>query len=377
MKKSTLSFTALAASTIFFMSATQCAKPAQEGRVLAKNVRIGKLSATTAMDESGFNFSEVARAQVSGVLFDKGFFFERNSYPNQTDLQIPDNKYYNVKSASVQGIAVHPLVAQIKKWFPEAKAQDMGGFSHESACLISRPQHYLYGSINALEAYSGTSLVLKLVAGIPLPVSGQFQMDKMRMDLSFKAVNPWTNETVAASNSEAFKTDYKVGFGIDFGGLIHIGPEFYRHVGMAELTLKGLKQSVIDLAQMLFSKDEVWQTRVAYSGDNNVVIIGGKELGLKPGDQLKVYNEIHTWNGTPCAADAVLTGSVVVTDQKDPWIIEILDAGDLASSARVLNPKENTSIEVGALVKLHLFTEQVQAAAAAAANAKPTNPQKP
>ncbi|MBC7741514.1 MAG: hypothetical protein H7061_04925 [Bdellovibrionaceae bacterium] len=377
MKKNILLLSTLTTCAVFLMSATQCAQPAEEGRRLKKNVQVLQLSATTMMDDSGFKFSEVAKNQFSGVLFETNYFYERSVYPTAEELVVPDEKFFDVKSASVRSAAVHPMVVQMKKWFPETKSGELV-FSGDAHCMMKRPQHYISGTINALEAYSGAALKLKLAAGVPLPLEASFKMDKMRMDLSFHAYNPWSRAEVAAKNTEEFKTDYKAGFGIDLG-LIHIGPEFYRQVGLAELTLKALKKSVRELAETLFSKGEDWQTRIMVSGDNKVVILGGHELGLKNGDRLKVYNQILTWNGTACDPKAQLTGATVVSDTKDPWIIEIQDAGDLISSARVLNPKEDTSIEVGALVKLHMFTEQVQAEAAAAAAAaqKPAASQKP
>ncbi len=370
MKTQFFQLTVLIASSIFFMSATQCAQATDEKRALKKNVKLMQLHASSFLDNGGFSFSEVARSQFSGVLFEKDYFFERNVYPTIDDTVIPDQRYFDVKAAAGEKVVLSPIVKQIKKWFPQAKSQDLK-FSRNSACLISRPQHFIAGKINALEAHSGGALQFGFNQSlVQLPVEAKFKLDKMRMDLSFHAFNPWTQQVVSSVNAEAFKSDYKASFGIDLG-IIHIGPEFYRITGMAEVTLKGLQNSITALAKKLLAANgEEWSSRIIYSGDNNVVILGGKELGLKSGDQLKVYNQIHTWNGESCGESSVLTGSTIVSDTKDPWIIEILDAGDLMSSARVLNIKEDTSIDLGALVKVHMFTEQVKAAAAGAAASK-------
>ncbi|MFN3455059.1 MAG: hypothetical protein ACK41T_08885, partial [Pseudobdellovibrio sp.] len=93
------------------------------------------------------------------------------------------------------------------------------------------------------------------------------------------------------------------------------------------------------------------------SRDNYIVVVGGAELGLKKGDKLKIENEIHDWMGEPCAEGSVLLGSVAVT--QEPWIVEIEDAGNLISKAKVLNPRENEIIEVGALTRVsELLQEQ-------------------
>ncbi len=366
MKANLFQTSVLLGCASFFMSATKCAQPVVESRSLKKNIKVMQVEASDFLDNSGFSFSEVAKSQFSGVLFEKNYFYERNIYPVIADVTVRDQNYFNVKKASaVEVVEVNKTVAQIKRWFPLAKTQDLA-FSRNSSCLISRPQNFIAGKINALEAYSGASIQFGFnQTAVQLPIEAKFKMDKMRMDLSFHAFNPWTQQIVSSVNTEAFKKDYSAGFGIDLG-IIHIGPEFYRVTGMAEVTLKGLQNSVKALAEkLLATPGEDWATRIIYSGDNNVVILGGTELGIKAGDQFKVFNQIHTWNGEACGESSILTGSTVVSDMQDPWIIQIDDAGTQMSKAHVLNVKDGTSIDLGALVKLHLYKEQVQAAAAA------------
>lgn len=338
------------------MSATNCQQAPPEERQLKKNIKLMQLDASNFLDNSGFSFSEVAQSQFSGVLFEKNYFFERNVYP-VAEIVNQDIHVQSVQKASVE----EKQLSQMKVWFPEMKTQEVP-LSKDSSCLISRPQHFVAGKINALEAYSGASLQFGFNSAlVQLPLSANFNLDKMRMDLSFHAFDPWTQQVISSVNSEAFKKDYKVGFGIDLG-IIHIGPEFYRVTGMAEVTLKGLQNAVTDLATKLLSTPgQDWSTRVMYSRDNYVVILGGAELGIKNGDQFKIYNEVHSWLGEPCGESSILNGSTIVSDTLEPWIVEIEDAGNLMSKARVLNVKENTSIDLGALVKLHQFV-QVQPA---------------
>lgn len=324
------------------MANQKCQKPPTETRQLKKNIKVVGMQASSFMDSSGFNFSEVAQNQLSGVLFDTNYFFERNIYPSA-----------NINPRGSTGFQKTSLSdttnTQIKNWFPTMKAGEIE-LTRESSCLISRPQHFLFGKINSLEAYSGASLQFGFNSSVQIPVSANFKMDKMRMDLSMHAFDPWTQQNMASTNSEVFKKDYAVGFGIDLG-IIHIGPQFYRTTGMAEVILKGLKQSVSDIAKKLLSlQRQEWQSRVIVSRDNYVVILGGAELGLKKGDHLKIENEVHDWMGEPCSETGILAGSTIVTNT--PWIVEIEDAGNLMSKARVLNIDENQSIDVGALVRV-------------------------
>lgn len=344
------------------MGNQKCQQEPVEVRQLKKNVKVISMEASSFLDNSGFKFSEVAQSQLSGVLFEDKSFYERNSYPEA----INNIEHFPTVNGKVTQVVTPKLVVdekaivQMKTWFPTMKASEVD-LTKDSSCLVSRPQHLLHGKINALEAYSGASLQFGFnQAVVQVPVSAKFKMDKMRMDLSFSAFDPWTMQKTAAVNSEVFKKDYSAGFGIDLN-IIHIGPEFYRVTGMAEVTLNGLKQSVKDLAKLLLGlQRQEWQTRVLLSRDNYVVIVGGSELGLKKGDQLKVENEVHDWMGEPCSESGLLLGSVSVT--QNPWIIEIEDAGNLMSKARVLNPREDETIEVGALTRIQKLYEPPVAA---------------
>ena len=359
MKKTKLIFktTAMVVLGGLLMANQKCEQqPVAQQRQLKKNVKVIAMSASSFLDNSGFKFSEVAQNQLSGVFFDDNNFFERNIYPATTLRSAGGSLSFQKTSLSDQS------QVQLKQWFPQMKSTDIQ-LTKDSACLISRPQHYLYGKINSLEAYSGASLQFGFNQSmVQVPVSANIKLDKMRMDLSMHAFDPWTQQNMASVNTESFKKDYAVGFGIDLG-IIHIGPQFYRTTGMAEVTLNGLKNAVKGIAEKLKSlQRQEWQTRVMVSRDNYVVIVGGAELGLKKGDQLKVENEVHDWIGEPCGESSVLSGSTSVTST--PWIVEIEDAGNLMSKAKVLNVDENQTIEVGALVRVHKFAEEVAAAQA-------------
>lgn len=352
--KKLLSVATLTSLALLTMANQKCKEEPVKVRQLKKNVQVLKVEASSFLDNSGFNFSEVAQSQLSGVIFEEESMFERNIYPK------PDQSTQGSAVGMQKASVTDKQMVQLKTWFPTMKANDVQ-LSRDSSCLVSRPQHLLYGKINSLEAYSGMALQFGFNStAVQIPLTAKFKMDKMRMDLSFHAYDPWSSQQMAAVNSEVIKKDYSAGFGIDLG-IIHIGPEFYRVTGMAETVLKGLKQSIADVSAKLKSLDrQEWHTRVLVSRDNYVVIVGGAELGLKKGDRLKVENEVHDWMGEPCGEGSVLLGSVSVTN--DPWIIEIEDAGNLMAKARVLNPREDDSIEVGALTRIsQLYVEPVAA----------------
>ncbi len=351
-----IGFVALA---VLLMGNQKCQQQPAQTRQLKKNVKVLKMEASSFLDNSGFKFSEVAQNQLSGVLFETSEFYERNIYPTTQSLLVPPPFTVGTPiGQKTTSVVAEKSMVQLKTWFPTLKAAEVL-LSQDSSCLVSKPQHFLYGKINALEAYSGMNLQFGFNPSVvQVPLNAKFKMDKMRMDLSFHAYDPWTYQEMAATNSEVFKKDYSAGFGIDLG-IIHIGPEFYRVTGMAEVTLSGLKKAVSDIAKKLLSiQRQEWQTRVLLSRDNYVAIVGGAELGLKKGDRLKIENEVHNWMGEPCGETGQLVGSVVVT--QEPWIVEIEDAGNMMSKAKVLNPRENETIEVGALTRVSQFVEDIK-----------------
>lgn len=345
-------------SVVFMMGNTQCEQQVSFNSPLKKNVRVIGVGATSMLDASGFNFTEVATNQFSGVLFDTNHFYERTEYPELTEVQQNISVVQNgIKKMSVVSKPTLRLnataVEKLKSWFPMAKTEEVQ-LNRDNWCFITRPQHYLVGKMNALEAYAGGKLQFgfsQTATPVSVPISGKFSLDLMRMDLSFMAYDPWTQQNVSSVNTSAFKKDYAFGFGIDMG-IIHLGPEFYRTTGLAEVTLKGLTNGVTTLAKDLYDRGEEWKSHVMISRDNYVVIVGGKELGLKAGDQFAIYNKTNTWRGEPCGDSSILTGSVSVSDIKDPWIVEIEEADTLMSKARVLNVKEDQTIDVGAEVKI-------------------------
>lgn len=350
-------------SILFLGSLIMANKKCEQGdRQLKKNVRVIGMEASKFLDNEKFSFSEVSQNQLSGVLFEGDQFFERNTYPvysNAESLPVVQNGYS--KASIVNQRANEESLVQLKTWFPEMKSGDVtrSSLSQESGCLITRPQHYIYGKINALEAFSGGALQFGYSPTSTQTITNagvDIKIDRMRMDLSMKAYDAWTAENMASVNSEAFKNDYKVGFSISLFGF-NIGPEFYKQTGMAEVTLKGLKNAVSDLYEKLTSLPrQEWQTRVVLSRDNYVVLLGGAELGLQKGDILKIENEVHDWLGTPCGESSILIGSTSVTSE--PWYVEIEDAGNLMSKAKVLNPREDETIHVGALTRVEqLYVE--------------------
>lgn len=341
---------------LLFMSAEKSCQQANTARSLKKIVQIERINAAPILvrDES-FDYEYVANNQLPGVLFDTNLFFHRAHMPGQDGSlgvgRDGDSGYFGVSKITSEKVEVSKIVNskvvdQLKTWYPSQKVETLQ-ISQQAACMVSRPQYRLAGSINAMEIWGGGKLQLGFSETVTkIPVGGSFSVDKARMAISMVATNPFTDEVVGAVNASATKTDYSVKIGIDLG-IIHIGPEFYKKTGMSEVTEKGLRNG-LQAVHNLLSRDP-WYTRVFLNKDREVVIVGGSELGLMEGDQFKVTNEAHVWRGVPCGATSIYEGSYP-TDRT--WTVEIVAVGDGFSRAKVLAVREDDNIEAGARVTL-------------------------
>lgn len=341
---------------LLFMSAEKSCQEATPARSLKKIVQIEKISAAPILlrDES-FDYEYVANNQLPGVLFDTNLFYHRAHMPGQDgSLGVGgngDSGYFGVSKITSGKIELSKIVAskameQLKAWYPSQKVEDLQ-ISQQAACMVSRPQYRLAGSINAMEIWGGGKLQVGFNETVTsIPIGGSFNVDKARMAISMVATNPFTDEVIGAVNSSATKTDYSIKIGIDLG-IIHIGPEFYKKTGMSEVTEKGLRNGIQAVYDLL-SRDP-WYTRVFLNKDREVVLVGGSEIGLIVGDQLKVTNEAHVWRGVPCGSTSIYEGSYP-TDRT--WTVEVIAVGDGFSRAKVLAVREDDNIEPGARVTL-------------------------
>lgn len=327
-------------------------QPASSGRQLKKNVRILGVEASSFLDNGGFKFSEVAKGNFSGILYESNYFNERNIYPNWKTNPTTSGSTGIQKAVAFQQKMNDDTLVQLKQWYPNLKSSDLG-LQSEAACLIGRPQHFLHVKINSLEAHSGGGLTLGFSPnGVTLPVTGSVSIDRMQMNGSAMAMDPWSTETVGAHNDNFMKKDIKFQLGVPLGAF-NFGLNFYRTTGMEETVIGTLRKLVTGLADQLLKKDmQKWSTRVVLSRDNKVTLLGGDELNIKVGDEFEVVNEVYDWMGEPCGDGSVMIGSTPVTQK--PWIVKVYSVGKQMSIADVISPvDENQTISVGALVRVH------------------------
>lgn len=318
-------------------------------RSLKKIVELGSIRSSPVLFPGGssFDFQFVANQQIYGVLTEsKEFTLKYNppiAIPPQEAKQ-GDNGFFNLTKAD----------GQMMKAFAEAAGKDNYNMQYAKTawCMVNVPQAKLYGSINSFELIGGGGITLGFTPAGALPTNGLnslgINVEWMQLDLSMYATRPLTSKIMAASNVNSKQTKTKVNFALTYGAF-SVGPSAYYQTPLAKVTKNALTASVSALNTEL--KKEEWYTRVLANHDTHLVIVGGADVNLEPGDQLLVYNEDYYWEGDPCDSrylgGGAQAGSAVAKIEID-WV------GDEISRGRVVEQSDENAV-IGAKVKLFKF----------------------
>lgn len=335
-------------------------KPAGAGeRTLKKIVELGAIRSSPVLfpGGGGFDFQFVANQQIYGVLLDsKEFTLKYNppiAVPPQ-EARSGDEGFFNLTKAD----------GQMMKAFAQAAGKDNYNVQYAKTawCMVNTPQAKISGSVNSFELIGGGGATLGFTPAGAFPTSGLssagFNVEFAQLDLSMVATRPLTSKAIAAANVNSKQTKTKVNFGLNFGAFT-LGPSAYYQTPLAQVTKNALVKSVASLSNQLKSED--WYTRVLANHDTHLVIVGGSDVQLEPGDQLLVYNEDYYWEGEPCDSrylgGGAQAGSAVAKIEID-WV------GDEISRGRIIEQNDENAV-IGAKVKLFKFHD---------ANYKPQDP---
>lgn len=226
--------------------------------------------------------------------------------------------------------------------------------------MVNLPMAKIWGSVNSFEMVGGGGLRIGFTpAGshVVSNIGGSFNVDFAQMDLSLLATRPLTNKVIQAVNVTSNQTKTNLNFNISFG-MFSIGPSFWYQTPLARVTKTGLQKGVENLRQALQS--EPWSTRVLAGHDNFLTIIGGRDVNLKEGDELAVYNEIYHWYGEPCASEYI-GGAATNAVAK----IRITSVGDEISFGQVFDQTDENAV-IGAKVMVHKLVPDAPATKAPA-----------
>lgn len=348
-------------------------------RSLKKIVELGAIrSSPIIFPGGGFDFQFVANQQIYGVLMEgKDFALKYNppiAIPPE-EARDGDDGFFNLTKAD----------GQMMKAFSRAAGKDNYNVQYAKTawCMVNIPQAKLAGSVNSFELIGGGGLTIGFNPSGAHPTNGLasagLNVEWAQLDLSLVALRPLTSKVIAATNVTSKQTKTKVNFGLNFGAFT-VGPSAYYQTPLAQVTKNALVKSVGSLSESL--KKEEWYTRVLANHDTHLVVIGGTDVGLEPGDHLLVYNEDYYWEGEPCNSrylgGGAQAGSAVAKIELD-WV------GDEISRGRVIEQNDNNAV-IGAKVKLFKFHDPAYegqdpgvetVGGGAASGAPPVNPSKP
>lgn len=285
-------------STAGLMMGNQsCEQQPAQGRELKRIVEVGKLTSPQIVLPQGgsFDFQYVANQQIYAVLQNSEHFALRYAPPVLPDPNpgFSDQKYFNVTNNDK---------VMLKAMAANAGIADKPQYSKEAECLVNLPNARIAGSVNSFEMIGGAGVQIGFNAAGPIDVSGLtglgFNIEFAQLALSMMATHPLTNGLLAAANVSAKQTKTKVNFTLNVGAFT-VGPSAYYQTPLAKVTEKALISGVTNLYDGLKTKEE-WYSRILMDHDSDLVFLGGKNVGVKEGDEFSVYNELYYWEGDPC-----------------------------------------------------------------------------
>lgn len=342
---------ALLSTAGLMMGNQSCQEQPVATRELKRIVEMGKITAPniTLPQGGSFDFQYVANQQIYSVLQNSDHFALRYGTPVvPITTGSVSSKAFNISNGDQSMMKVSALNNGISE-----KPQ----YSKDAECLVNLPNARIGGSVNAFEMLGGVGVQIGFNAAGPIDVSGLtglgFNIEWAQMDLSMMATHPLTAGLLSAANVTSKQTKTKVNFTLNVGAF-SVGPSAYYQTPLAKVTDTALKSGVSSLYSGLKSKEE-WYSRVLMDHDTHLVILGGKNVGAKVGDQFNIYNEIYYWEGDPC--NSKYYGGV---GSNPVASIQIDSVGDEISFGKVINQTEENPV-LGAKVKILKLAPEAKA----------------
>lgn len=340
-----------------------------EPRKLKKLIQMDEIRvAPLLLKNEEYDFEFQLNEEIKVAVADSDFYV-RKVMPGQelgNHLANGDDGFFQVEKMSNgkmgYKLSGHQLgldemtLKQMKAWDPNFQSKAIL-VDTNIACLISRPQYDLSVAVNSLELSSGGKVHFGF-GSLNIPLTDlSFGLDKSIMNFTIHSWDGLRNEHITSLPHAEPKTDYETGLKIQLGP-INIGPQFYKKTGLQEVTRKGLKNTLAKMAKAL--KEDVWSSRVLTNNDRTITFTGGKELNIKNGDIFYVYEPIILTNGNQSACNS---SNIIISENKGDyvWEVEVIDAGNGASRAKVLNPIADLNIQPGFKVELSKRIEDIQA----------------
>lgn len=338
----------LIAGAAMTMGNQKCEEKAS-ARSLKKIVDMGSIrSSPLVLPSTTFDFQFVANEQIYDVLINSDKFALRYaptiSAPPSTASSGADVSIYNLSSNDRN---------QLRSFANAAGKQNAElKYSKTAWCMVNVGQTKVSGVINSFEVVGGGGIKVGFnpqgsysTSGL---TSGYMKADFAQLDLSLRASRPLSSSLLASANVTSKESKTKLGVTLNLGQFV-VGADAYYSTPLASVTKAALKKAVDKLGTTLDA--EPWYTRVMANHDTHLVIVGGTDVGLMPGDELLVYNEDYYWEGEPCNSKYLGGGSsstsAVAKIQID-WV------GDEISRGKIVEQNSQNAV-IGAKVKLYQY----------------------
>lgn len=336
----------------------------EDKRTLKKIVQMDGITSQAMTLPGGgmFDFQSVANEQIYAVLSESPDFTFRYLPPvvvppasdSTIQMKSTNNLKYNLTPSDQMAMA--EFSAATKTMTMSLQAQEEIPVQNDiiAWCLVNQPQARISGNINAFEMIGKGGITIGFSPAGESTGNGvgsaNIQIESAQLDLSMKALRPLTDKVLTATNVNSKQTKTRINASINWGEWA-ANPNVFYQTPLAQVTKSALAKAVKNLGDQL--KSEEWSTRVlAYQWDH-IVVVGGVDVGLVPGDQLLIYNEDYYWEGEPCNS-RYLGGGAAANEAIAK--IEIVWVGDEISRGRIIERTEDSPVQ-GAKVKLFKFHE--------------------
>jgi hypothetical protein len=231
----------------------------------------------------------------------------------------------------------------------------------------------LVGSVNSFELTSKFGLGIGFLNGAstsnPNIPKIDFETKSFQLDLSLGTIDTIANASLAFVNVTAKQTETAVSFTLPIYDFL-FSPSYYFKTPLAKVTYNALSKGVSGIYDQL-KKAEAnnhaaeWSTRVLVDHEQGILILAGKNHGLKVGDTFDIYSEKTYWQGengepgVPC--ESKLVASIPDTYLATIEIANDINISDNYALGRVVK-ETGMPRPMGSLVKINKLAEPVKPA---------------
>jgi hypothetical protein len=186
----------------------------------------------------------------------------------------------------------------------------------------------------------------------------EIPLKKAQIVLSMNLFKPMNMRApISAAIEKAFDLNLIFKVKIDFGQIV-LNPEYYYQTPLLDLSHKALDKTFEAVRTPLKDTNANWTSWVTLRPSyDEVVIEAGALAGVEKGDQFKIFNVEHLWEGQPCHSDYVMARKT----SREPIAVaraeRVTDHYTLLRFVAPYSTQDGIEIKTGAIVEIaNLYT---------------------